>query len=112
MKIRRENANDRVRPRAQGDSLAHNVGIAGKSLLPQRIAQDRDVILPVHLFFRGKEAAEKRLYLHDIEETVADLRAEDPLRRACAGQDRTKIAVGADLFENVISRAVIRYVGR
>src|SRR4051812_11068546 len=99
MKIRRQNANDSVRPRAKRDRPPDNIRVAGKTFLPQGVSEDGDVILSVHLLFRRKEAAEQRLHLHHIEETIAHLRAEDSLRLARTGQDRTEIAVNADLLE-------------
>src|ERR671920_408937 len=104
MKIRRQHADNGVRPRAQRDGFPDNVWIAGKPFLPKSVAEDGDVILSVHLFFRRKEPAKQRLDLHDVEETVANLRAENSLRLARAGEDRTKIAVGADLAEDLIAR--------
>ena len=112
MEIGRHHANHGVGAAAQLDSSADNIRIAGKSPLPQTVAQNDDEIFAILLFFRREDAAEQRLAAHDGEKPVADLRAGNSLRFAVARQDRAKFSIGRDLLEDVVPRALIGDIGR
>ena len=109
--IGRHDTDDGVVASTELYRLPNDIRIAAKTLLPQAVAQDHDIILSLYLFFGGEDSPEQRLDVHHLEESVTDLRARNRSGSPLP-EKRAENRIGRDLLEDMIARAIVRHIGR
>src|SRR6185503_11614070 len=98
----RHDADDRVRPAVlETNRLSDDVGTSAEVTLPERVADDRDIVGPAG----RKGAADGRVYAEDVKE--CGRYASDPRFPALAavGDEHVALPIQCDLLERSTSYA-------
>ena len=108
---RRHHADDDVRLAVDDDRTPHDRAVGIEAPLPQRVAQDHDVVPPERFIVPNERAAEGRLRAQRFEEAARDLEAGNPLRLAAVDEVRIPPGVRGkkDQFRGV--RAPVEEIG-